>query len=68
MKFTQLFERPINGRSRRVHIRVLELAYFGDSNVKDLRRVWRKNLRVCYFFENCLRSNLRTFERSFSFE
>ena len=50
------------------HIWVLELAYCGDSNLKDLRRVWKKNLRVCYFFEYCLRSNLRTFERSFSFE
>ena len=50
------------------HIWVLELAYCGDSNLKDLRRVWEKNLRLCYFFENCLRSNLRTFERSFSFE
>ena len=50
------------------HIWVLELAYCGDSNLKDLRRVWKKNLRVCYFFEYCLRSNLRPFERSFSFE
>ena len=50
------------------HIWVLELAYFGDSNLKDLRRVWKKNLRVCFFFEYCLRSNLRPFERSFSFE
>ena len=47
---------------------VLELAYCGDSNLKDLRRVWKKNLRVCYFFEYCLRSNLRPFERSFSFK
>ena len=50
------------------HIWVLELAYCGDSNLKDLRRVWKKNLRVCYFFEYCLRSILRPFERSFSFE
>ena len=50
------------------HIWVLELAYCGDSNLKDLRRVWKKNLRVCYFFEYCLGSNLRPFERSFSFE
>ena len=41
---------------------VLELAYCGDSNLRDLRRVWKKNLRVCYFFEYCLRSNLRPFE------
>ena len=50
------------------HIWVLELAYCGDSNLKDLRRVWKKNLRVCSFFEYCLRSNLRPFKRSFSFE
>ena len=50
------------------HIWVLELAYCGDSNLKDLCRVWKKNLRVCYFFVHCLRSNLRPFERSFSFE
>ena len=50
------------------HIWVLELAYCGDSTVKDSRRVWKKNLRVCYFFEYCLPSNLRPFERSFSFE
>ena len=50
------------------HIWVLELAYCGDSNLKDLRRVWKKNLTVCYCFENCLRSNLQTFERSFPFE
>ena len=49
-------------------IGVLELAYCGDSNLKDLRWVWKRNLRVCYFFEYCLRSNLRPFERSFSFE
>ena len=49
-------------------IRVLELAYCGDSNLQDLRRVWKKNLRVCYFFEYRLRSNLRPFERSLSFE
>ena len=47
---------------------VLELAYCGDSNLKDFRRVWKKNLRVCYFFEYCLCLNLRPFERSFSFE
>ena len=46
------------------HILFLELAYCGDSNLKDLRRVWKKNLRVCYFFENCLRWNHRTFKRS----
>ena len=50
------------------HIWVLELAYCGDSNLKDLRRVEKQNLRVCYFFENCLLLNLRPFERSFSFE
>ena len=50
------------------HIWISELAYCGDSNLMDLRRVWKKNLRVCYFFEYCLRSNLRPFERSFSFE
>ena len=50
------------------HIWVLELAYCGDSNMRDSRRVWKTNLRVCYFFEYCLRSNLRPFERSFSFE
>ena len=50
------------------HIWVLELAYCGDSNLKDLRRVWKKNLRVCYFFENCLCPNYRLFERSSSFE
>ena len=50
------------------HIWVIELAYCVDSNLKDLRRVWKKNLRVCYFFEFCHRSNLRPFERSFSFE
>ena len=48
------------------HIWVLELAYCADSNLKDLRRVWKKNLRVCYFFEHWLCSNLRAFERSFS--
>ena len=50
------------------HIWALEQAYCGDSNLKDLRRVWKRNLRVCHFFENCLRSNFQTFERSFSFE
>ena len=50
------------------HIWVLELAYCADSNLKDLGRVWKKNLRLCYFFENCLRWNLQTFERSFFFE
>ena len=50
------------------HSWVLQLAYCGDSNLKDLRRVWKKNLGVWYFFRNCLRSNLRTFERSFFFE
>ena len=50
------------------HIWVVELAYCGDFNLEDLRRVWKKNLRVCSFFEYCLRSNLRQFERSFSFE
>ena len=50
------------------HIWVLELPYCGESNLKDLCRVWKKNLRVCYFFEYCLRLNLRPFERSFSFE
>ena len=50
------------------HIWVLELANCGDSNLKDLRRVWNKNLRVCNFFQYCLRSNLGPFERSFSFE
>ena len=50
------------------HILVLELAYCADSNLKDLRRVWKKNLRVCFVFEYCLPSNLRPFERSFSFE
>ena len=42
------------------HIWVLELAYSGDSNLKDLRQVWKKK-------GNCLRWNLRTFERSFFF-
>ena len=50
------------------HIWALELAYCGDSNLKDLRPVWKKNLRACYFFKYCLRSNLRLFEQSFSFE
>ena len=50
------------------HIWVLELAYCADSNLQDLRRVWKKNLRVCYFFEYCLRSNLGLFERSFFFD
>ena len=54
--------------SNAAHVFVLELAYCGDSILKDLRQVWKKNLRVCYFFEYCLRSNLRPFERSFSFE
>ena len=26
------------------------MAYCGDSNLKDMRRVWKKNLRICYFF------------------
>ena len=47
------------------HIWVSELAYCGDSNLKDLRRVWKKNLRVCYFFEYCLRLNLRRSNEAF---
>ena len=50
------------------HIWVLELAYCGDCNLKDLRRVWKKNLRVCSFFEYCLRLNLRLLDQNFSFE
>ena len=50
------------------HIWGLELAYCGDSNVKDLRRVWKKNLSVCSFFQYCLCSNLRPLERTLSFE
>ena len=50
------------------HIWVFELAYCGDSKLKDLRPVWKKNLRVCYFFEYCHRSRLRPLERSFSFK
>ena len=42
------------------HIWVLELAYCGASNLKDLRRVWKKNLRVSYFFEIAF---VGTFER-----
>ena len=41
-----------------VYIWALEFAYCGDSKLKDLRRVWKRNVRVCYFFEYCLRLNL----------